>query len=1049
MVRAVGNPNQREGTRVAASGSPLKTEIHMRAVQRAFGYAGLVLAALAGTASGQIQWQSGLEPPRFVMENTSDVLRAEAGRHLIVKLTAPITPPAREKLASLGLTLKASLRDYTFFASLDVGANVDALTASGWLAGAAPILTEWKLHRDIVNEQLPSWAVNTPEGASEPMAAVYVTLHRGVAQGAGADLVVKHRGEVHGLVGAINAVVAHVPVSSLRALAGEDGVQWIEPALPQLEGVNAQNRELVGANVLQAAPYGLNGEGVTVLVFDAGTAMPSHLDLAGRVTVLDSSGTSTHATHVAGTVGGTGVASGGANRGMAPGVTLLSAGVNISGVSGWLYSNPCDIEADYTLGWNAGADFATNSIGTNVGSNGFDCNWEGDYGGCAAVIDGIVRGSSVTGGSPFRVVWAGGNERATGRCGATYRTIGPPAGAKNHLSIGSVDSDTDLSSWFTGWGPTDDGRMKPDFSAPGCQVGGDTGVTSCADFANNAYTSMCGTSMATPTVTGCSSLLLQDFRARNPGAPDPRNSTFKVIFAQTSVDRGNPGPDYVFGYGSMRAQAAVDLMRAGNFAEGEVQQGVDSFFNILVPAGQDSLSVTLAWDDFPGTGNVIPALINDLDVELYAPNGELHRAWTLDSQNPANNAVRNAPNRLDNLEQAKVDNPMPGVWQVRVHAFDVPEGPQTFSVASSHTLTSGTPFPAVTIITAQYPTQMNPNATSIVAADIFVQADELVEGSVRLNYRASTSESFSFVPMVNTNANRWTATLPGFPCSATPQFFISAEGVTTGQRTAPATGAAAPYTAAVIERVLVDDFETDAGWTSQDIPNPGRTLTGSWERADPQGTSAQPADDHTPNPGVNCWVTGATAGASVTSNDVSHGATVLTSPALNLGSGGDYVIEYWRWFSSNVPNFYNDPFLVQITNDDGATWHQFELIPQGAPVQPGWVRVARNYSEFGLPASSNVRLRFRAEDVGVPSVVEVAIDDFVVTRIGCVDAPTCDPDVNCDGSADQGDVACMILAVAGDISCFCQSDPDFNRDGSADQADVAAIIQTVAGAPCP
>jgi len=60
----------------------------------------------------------------------------------------------------------------------------------------------------------------------------------------------------------------------------------------------------------------------------------------------------------------------------------------------------------------------------------------------------------------------------------------------------------------------------------------------------------------------------------------------------------------------------------------------------------------------------------------------------------------------------------------------------------------------------------------------------------------------------------------------------------------------------------------------------------------------------------------------------------------------------------------------------------------------------------------------------------------------------CEPDLNCDGSPDQGDVACMILAVAGDISCICQ-DPDFNLDGSADQGDVAAIIGVVAGQPCP
>jgi len=63
--------------------------------------------------------------------------------------------------------------------------------------------------------------------------------------------------------------------------------------------------------------------------------------------------------------------------------------------------------------------------------------------------------------------------------------------------------------------------------------------------------------------------------------------------------------------------------------------------------------------------------------------------------------------------------------------------------------------------------------------------------------------------------------------------------------------------------------------------------------------------------------------------------------------------------------------------------------------------------------------------------------------------PLCDPDVNCDGSPDQGDVASMILAVAGDLNGFCAPDADFNLDGSADQGDVASIILVVAGGPCP
>jgi len=79
---------------------------------------------------------------------------------------------------------------------------------------------------------------------------------------------------------------------------------------------------------------------------------------------------------------------------------------------------------------------------------------------------------------------------------------------------------------------------------------------------------------------------------------------------------------------------------------------------------------------------------------------------------------------------------------------------------------------------------------------------------------------------------------------------------------------------------------------------------------------------------------------------------------------------------------------------------------------------------------------------------ESAIAEIAVRAPDDPACATCDADVNCDGSPDQGDVACMILAVAGDASCLC-GDADFNRDGSADQGDLAAVISVVAGGPCP
>ena len=170
---------------------------------------------------------------------------------------------------------------------------------------------------------------------------------------------------------------------------------YVEPPLPALTAVNDGNRPRTGSDVLQQAPYGLDGSGVTVLVYDAGQ-MFQHGDFGTRLTIgtSDTGGISDHATHVGGTIGGDGSGSGGQFRGMAPGVDFVSYEFQQEGglQQGFLYTDPGDIEADYTEAIAVhGADIANNSIGTNTASNGFPCEWEGNYGTTGALIDEIVR----------------------------------------------------------------------------------------------------------------------------------------------------------------------------------------------------------------------------------------------------------------------------------------------------------------------------------------------------------------------------------------------------------------------------------------------------------------------------------------------------------------------------------------------------------------------------------------------------------------------------------------------------------------------------------
>jgi hypothetical protein len=303
----------------------------------------------------------------------------------------------------------------------------------------------------------------------------------------------------------------------------------------------------------------------------------------------------------------------------------------------------------------------------------------------SSLIDAAVRGS-LSGGVPYRIVWAAGNERQGSRCDVEgygdYYSTAPPAGAKNHLAIGALNSNDDSMTSFSSWGPTDDGRLKPDFCAPGCQNGDDGGVTSCSSSGNTSYTVFCGTSMACPTTTGIVALMLQDYRVQF-GGPDPRNSTLKVLLAHTATDVLDDGPDYRSGYGSVRAPDAIDLMRTGFFSEKELGQGETQFFTAFVTPQDDELKVTLAWDDFEGTPNVTAALVNDLDLHVFSPSGVEHFPWTLNPLSPSAAAVRTGRDHVNNIEQVRVDSPEAGGWRIEVRGFNVPSGPQSFSICAT------------------------------------------------------------------------------------------------------------------------------------------------------------------------------------------------------------------------------------------------------------------------------------------------------------------------------------------------------------------------------
>lgn len=723
-------------------------------------FASMSAALSPSSAHAQVQWRSGKEQPLVKMGKQDlavalDEFRAalrggDAKRHLVVTFDRPLADAEKDQLKALGLNLLNFLSDNSFFASIDAERLDSAgVAAIGALQSVRGIERNWKLHPELIEGVVQPWAVvnamdKPGDNQQNPTVAAYIMFHADVDFDREALAILeKHGVGVVSEIRMVNGAVIELPAEQIKALADEDGVMWIEPPLPMMEELNFENRIITGANTAFNPPYSLTGAGVTVFVFDGGTIRTTHLDFQGRAVNIDAASVSDHATHVSGTIGGAGIADP-AERGMAPGVLLKNAGFQWAGGNGFLYTDPGDMVADYTNAIvNHGAHIANNSIGNNTEPNGYPCDRQGDYCFVDTIIDAMARGS--INGQPFRIIWAAGNERQGTRCNVegfgSYYSSAPPAMAKNHITVGALNANNDSMTSFSSWGPADDGRMRPDISAPGCESGGDGGVRSCASSGDSAYSVKCGTSMASPTVCGLSALVMQDYRALYPSQPDMRGSTLKAIWMHTAQDILNPGPDYQSGYGSVRVVPAIELVRSGNFFEAEVAQGGVYTATVVVQPGDTQLKVTIAWDDPPGTPNVNPSLVNDLDLVVSGPGGT-YFPWTLDPLNPSANAVRTQRNFRDNNEQVLIDNPMPGAYLVEVRGFNVPQGPQSFSLCASPFLVNCSSQGIATLDRSTYSCN---SLASLRVVDCDLNTSDTVIDTVTVHIASTTDSGFSIV----------------------------------------------------------------------------------------------------------------------------------------------------------------------------------------------------------------------------------------------------------------------------------------------------------------
>jgi len=592
--------------------------------------------------------------------------------HMLIQFDQIPAQSRRMKLADSGIELLGYIPHNAFLARVSVSITNGELEKIG-VRYLAPLRVEDKVSDRVLSESYAPWTAFTDHRR------IYaVQLHKDVSSDDGRALIESWTDEIGDYIEPLNVYLAALDSGLIRAIAQDDAVRWICQKPPELTALNNGARTAVSADTLHLPPYNLDGSDVNVLVFDAGL-VGEHPDFDERLFMGETGNVWRHATHVAGTIAGDGANSGGVLAGMAPGASIVSYAYDYCDPF-CLYNSPQDIWEDYNSALiDYDVSFANNSIGANISQNGYPCEWEGDYEFTCQIVDLISAGDL---GRPILGVWSAGNERADERCGTGYGTIDVPATAKNAIAVGATYSNNREITWFSSWGPVDDGRIKPDLSAPGCQSDGDHGITSTVE--NGGYESMCGTSMSAPVVSGVVALVYEQMRRNSGAETHPLPSTIKALLANTAFDSGNPGPDYTYGFGEVRADEAIEaVLNDDRVIESSIEHGEIKQFFFYVSPGTAKLKATLAWSDPPGEMMAAIELVNDIDIYLESPTGAFVFPWLLNPLAPELPAGRGA-DHINPIEQVETTGPAPGIWALYVEGLTIPENGQAFSLVANH-----------------------------------------------------------------------------------------------------------------------------------------------------------------------------------------------------------------------------------------------------------------------------------------------------------------------------------------------------------------------------
>jgi subtilisin family serine protease len=657
----------------------------------------------------------------------------QAGVHpFIIQFSGPIMDDWRAAVSAAGAQIVDYVPDDAYIVLLNVE-TADALRALPFV--------RW------IGYLQPIYRIDPALVGVSGRTAVQVLLYPGANASEVTQALSQGGGSVYALAayGQSGLLQADIAPSSLRALAQQATVAWIEPQ----RTIRLWND--VARGIIDVQPAwnrgGLRGAGQIIAIADSGldTGLLANIsrDFRGRIVAAHALGRpgnwsdpDGHGTHVAGSALGSGLNSGSipisgdygrSHAGVAPEASLVVQ--SLLDAEGELDGLPADLGVLFQQSYNDGARIASNSWGVAEDDGGrvYDSH--------AQQVDRFMWDHP-----DMVLLFAAGNDgRDANRDGVVdLGSVTTPATAKNSIAVGSSESmrvtggysvGAICATWGQCWpdrfpvlplrddrisnnaggmaafssrGPTLDGRLKPDLVAPGTNI-----VSARSSIAlpshywgvyDEYYAYDGGTSMSTPLVAGAAAIVRQFYEDVHSHIPSAALVKATLLAGAADITPGQYGgrvevpaaPNNVEGWGRVDLSNAIlpAAPRTISYVDSTpgLLTGQSAVFTYTVASVTVPLRIVLAWTDYPGSPLAAANLVNDLDLQVTMPLSPTASAQP-DQQGE----------RINNVRSVAMANPIPGDYVITVRGRNVAFGPQPFALVVTANLATPVPAPVVAL----------------------------------------------------------------------------------------------------------------------------------------------------------------------------------------------------------------------------------------------------------------------------------------------------------------------------------------------------------------